>query len=64
MRNKNKEAFEQMKRLTKAAKSFYGDNYNPGTLYPPRDTSFLLDEEYIPLAKNILAFVEQIASNL
>ena len=48
MSNKNKEAFEQMKRLTKAAKEFYGNNYNPGTLYPPRDTKFLLDEEYIP----------------
>ena len=48
MSNKNKEAFEQMKRLTKAAKEFYGSNYNPGTLYPPRDTKFLLDEEYIP----------------
>ena len=48
MTNKNQEAFEQMNRLTKAAKNFYGDNYNPGTLYPPRDTKFLLDEEYIP----------------
>ena len=37
-----------MNRLTKAAKNFYGSNYNPGTLYPPRDTKFLLDEEYIP----------------
>ena len=45
MTNKNQEAFEQMNRLTKAAKNFYGDNYNPGTLYPPRDTKFLLDLE-------------------
>ena len=48
MSDKNKDAFEQMRRLTKEAKKFYGDNYNPGTLYPPRDTKFLLDEEYIP----------------
>ena len=48
MTDKNQEAFEQMKRLTKQAKKFYGSNYNPGTLYPPRDTKFLLDEEYIP----------------
>ncbi len=48
MTDKNQEAFEQMKRLTKQAKKFYGSNYNPGSLYPPRDTKFLLDEEYIP----------------
>ena len=48
MSNKNLKAFEQMQRLTKEARKFYGDNYNPGTLYPPRDAKFLLDEEYIP----------------
>ena len=48
MSNKNKEAFEQMRRLTKEAKKFYAHNYNPGSLYPPRDTKFLLGEEYIP----------------
>ena len=48
MTNKNKEAFEQMRKLTKEAKKFYADNYNPGSLYPPRDTKFFLNEEYIP----------------
>ena len=48
MSNKNKEAFEQMRRLTKEAKKFYAHNYNPGSLYPPRDTKFFLNEEYIP----------------
>ena len=48
MPNKNQEACEQMKRLTKAAKNFYGSNYHPQSLYPQRDTKFLLDEDYIP----------------
>ena len=48
MTNKNQEAFEQMQRLTKQAKKFYGLNYNPGSLYPPKDTKFFLNEEYIP----------------
>ncbi len=48
MTNKNQEAFEQMQRLTKQAKKFYGSNYNPGSLYPPRDTKFFLNEDYIP----------------
>ena len=48
MSNKNLEAFEQMRKLTKEAKKFYADNYNPGSLYPPRDTKFFLNEEYIP----------------
>ena len=48
MPNKNQEAFEQMQRLTKQAKKFYGSNYNPGSLYPPRDTKFFLNEDYIP----------------
>ncbi len=48
MTDKNQEAFEQMQRLTHAAKNFYGSNYKPESLYPPRDTKFLLDEEYIP----------------
>ena len=48
MSNKNKEAFEQMRKLTKEAKKFYAHNYNPGSLYPPRDTKFFLNEEYIP----------------
>ena len=37
-----------MQRLTKEAKNFYGSNYKPESLYPPRDTKFLLDEEYVP----------------
>ena len=48
MSNKNLEAFEQMRRLTKEAKKFYGSNYNPGSLFPPRDTKFFLNEDYIP----------------
>ena len=48
MTNKNQEAFKQMQRLTQAAKNFYGNNYNPGSLYPPKDTKFFLNEEYIP----------------
>ena len=48
MSNRNKEAFEQMRRLTKEAKKFYAHNYNPGSLFPPRDTKFFLNEEYIP----------------
>ena len=48
MTDKNQEAFEQMQRLTKAAKNFYGSNYKPESLYPPRDTKFFLNEEYIP----------------
>lgn len=46
--DKNLKAIDQVKRLTKEAKKFYGSNYNPGSLYPPRDTKFLLNEEYIP----------------
>ena len=48
MTNKNQEAFEQMQRLTKQAKKYYGLNYNPGNLFPPRDTKFFLNEDYIP----------------
>ena len=48
MKNKNQEAFEQMQRLTKEAKRFYGNNYKPETLHPPRDTKFFLNEDYIP----------------
>ncbi len=46
--DKNLKAIDQVKRLTKEAKKFYGSSYNPSTLYPPRDPKFLLDEEYIP----------------
>ncbi len=52
MTNKNQEAFEQMQRLTKQAKKFYGLNYNPGSLYPPKDTKFFLNEDYIPFDFN------------
>ena len=48
MSNKNQKVFEQMRRLTIDAKKFYAHNYNPGSLFPPRDTKFLLGEEYIP----------------
>ena len=48
MSNKNLDALEQVRRLTKEAKKFYGENYNPGSLYPPKDTKFFLNEEYIP----------------
>ena len=34
MTNQNQEAFEQMKRFTKAAKNFYGNNYRPGSVNP------------------------------
>lgn len=48
MFNRNKEALEQRKRLTTAAKAWYGNNYNPGSLNPQNETKFFLNEDYIP----------------
>lgn len=48
MNNSNKAALEQRKRLTAAAKSWYGDNYSPNYLNPETDTKFYLGEDYIP----------------
>ena len=46
--NRNQDSIEQLKRLTKAAKNFYGNNYSPGSVNPQFDTKFFLNEDYIP----------------
>ena len=43
MTNQNQEAFEQMKRFTKAAKNLYGNNYSPGAINPQYQTKFFFN---------------------
>ena len=46
--NRNQESIEQLKRLTQAAKNFYGNNYSPGFISHKNDVRHYLGEEYIP----------------